>query len=156
MLLPSTTGCWVCVYGYATEAQYQEILRRFSAYGQVINHRGSCQPTRSNWIAIQYATRLQAVKALCHRDVQLSDGIFCGVFALADNDPKVLLPSGQAGLWGTENGVDKGVVTSNGGPPVDVTLDEKDILLAKDSPRARQRTSLCKRLLLWLLSIEEE
>jgi hypothetical protein len=89
---PSTTDTWVLVYGYSNASQYEDILRRFADFGHILAHRG-----RSNWIAIQYESQLEAEKALCHQHMELqaaADGevIYCGVTRLQDNDPKLLQP----------------------------------------------------------------
>jgi hypothetical protein len=172
--LHSTTGCWVLVYGYATSDHYDEIRRRFSEYGHVLSHRGSCQPGQSNWIALQYESRLQSEKALCHQHVQLADGIFCGVKRLDDTDP-ILLQSSLSRLWSQKaddiylsttststasaslkpkaNGV-------NGyhGAPEKITMngsiEEKDILLYPETREYPRNKSLCEKLLRWLLSID--
>lgn len=97
----SRMGYWVLVYGYSTEEQYQEILRLFRTFGRVLDYQGPCQPGRSNWVALQYETRLDAERARCHQHVQLMDGVFCGVKLLDNNDPfllRVLQPA-LSSLW---------------------------------------------------------
>lgn len=174
--MPSTTGCWVLIYGYASANHYQEIFRRFKQYGHVLDRRGSCQPGRSNWVALQYESRLQAEKALCHQHVQLAGGIFCGIKRLDDNDPILLQAADNSlsGLWTTtattteSDGVmllkdqpeptrSNGDVTNGGSKPNGV-LKEKDILLQADDRAPRngggRKESLCDKILRWLLSID--
>lgn len=162
-LVPSTTGCWVLIYGYCTAAHYQEILQRFSAHGHVLDRRGMCQPGRSNWVALQYESRLQAEKAQCHQHVALADGIFCGVKRLDDRDPILLqaVVDNSMGLWTTGGssatyaltvagdrltltqdrldgnmfGSANGAANSNGAPAQNGGLKEKDILLL---PKSKQ------------------
>jgi hypothetical protein len=173
--VPSTTGCWVLIYGYASSNHYQEIFRRFTQYGHVLDRRGSCQPGRSNWVALQYESRLQAEKALCHQHVQLADGIFCGIKRLDDNDPILLQAADNSlsGLWtstATNMESDRMMLSNEQSESTmlngDVTptsnangvLEEKDILLL---PGDRTHTngggrkgSICEKVLRWLLSID--
>ena len=175
--MPSTTGCWVLIYGYANANHYQEIFRRFTQYGHVLDRRGSCQPGRSNWVALQYESRLQAEKALCHQHVQLAGGIFCGIKRLDDNDP-ILLQAADTSLsqlWTTTTATtmqSDGVMLLKNKPESngDVTryhqptskpngvLEEKDILLSSDDQTPRngggRKGSLCDKILRWLLSID--
>ena len=162
--MPSTTGCWVLVYGYASVSQYDEILRRFANYGHILDHRGSCQPGRSNWIALQYESRLQAEKALCHQHVQLTEGIYCGVKRLDDKDPILLQAAENAlsDLWTKSissaggNALLPQKPDMNGGR-VNGGLEEKDILLTYETPTKlrERRRSLCERLVRWVLSVSD-
>jgi hypothetical protein len=70
---------WVVVYGYSTEAQFQAILRKFESFGKIVSHRGS---GRSNWIALEYDSVVQAEKALCQQNCLLLDDILVGVTRL--------------------------------------------------------------------------
>lgn len=157
IFLPSaTSGLWVCVYGYATRDQYNEILRRFSQYGHIVTHKGSCQPGTTNWIAIQYESRLQAEKALCHRNLQLNDGIFCGVFRLEDNDPKVLQTTSS--LWMPPRFsalLTNGVSNHEKSGSDHEGLSERDILLVheKEDDRDDRERSVCLRFVRWLLGV---
>jgi hypothetical protein len=178
--VPSTTGCWVLIYGYANANHYQEIFRRFTQYGHVLDRRGSCQPGRSNWVALQYESRLQAEKALCHQHVQLAGGIFCGIKRLDDNDPILLQAADNSlsDLWTTTATTmeSDGVMLLKDQPESDSTsnltngghhqpfskpngvLEEKDILLSSDERTPRngggRKGSLCDKILRWLLSID--
>jgi hypothetical protein len=157
------------IYGYANANHYQEIIRRFTGYGHVLDRRG-----RSNWVALQYESRLQAEKALCHRDLQLADGIFCGVKRLDDNDPILLQAADNSlsGLWTLPKEpllelesesplmINGGGVTTNnnGNSKPNGVLEEKDILLLPgDQTRTKgdgRKASLCEKVLRWLLSID--
>ena len=164
------------MYGYADQPQYDEILRCFAEYGHVLDHRGSCRPGRSNWIAIQYASPLQAAKALCHQHVQLQDGIFCGVKALPDNDPLLLQSAQPTGALfvsrepspGIRNDLKLSVVAADGnssesGCDAPAAVSERDILLHGGGGDRRGSTgmardanrSLCDKLLRWILSISD-
>jgi hypothetical protein len=178
--VPSTTGCWVLIYGYASANHYQEIFRRFTQYGHVLDRRGSCQPGRSNWVALQYESRLQAEKALCHQHVQLADGIFCGIKRLDDNDPILLQAADNSlsGLWTTTATTmesDRMMLSNeqpestmngdatNGGhhqptSKANGVLEEKDILLLPGDRTPTngggRKGSICENILRWLLSID--
>jgi len=151
------------VYGYATASQYDEILRRFADYGHILDHRGSCQPGRSNWIALQYESRLQAEKALCHQHLQLIDGVYCGVKRLDDKDPILLqaADTSLSDLWTKSSSAGRDSLVPqkldmNGGR-VNGGLEEKDILLTYGSPTRlhKHRRSLCERLVRWVLSVSD-
>eukprot|EP00523_Entomoneis_sp_CCMP467_P006211 CAMPEP_0168728068 /NCGR_PEP_ID=MMETSP0724-20121128/5495_1 /TAXON_ID=265536 /ORGANISM="Amphiprora sp., Strain CCMP467" /LENGTH=356 /DNA_ID=CAMNT_0008774905 /DNA_START=43 /DNA_END=1113 /DNA_ORIENTATION=- len=149
-LVPSTSNCWVLVFGYATNEQYEELLQRFSSFGQVLDHRGLCQPGQSNWIAIQYANELEAKKALCHSTVKLSSNIYCCVQPLADDDPILLhkYPStlaGSNGLWSTGTTTDVSSAALGG-------LTENDILL-KGRIQTQREENICTRMLRWVLGV---
>lgn len=157
LLLPHTTGCWVLVYGFVTRAQYNQVVQTFSSFGHVVAIKGDFfHPGRSNWIALQYASQLEAEKAVCHNHMKVTsleeDGdtsiVFCGVKRLKDNDPILMQASQQdlTGLW-------KKIKTAGDDEPrlivdekqyrdgtlgqqmmrrpasVDIALEEKDILL---------------------------
>jgi len=81
-LVNNSLDRWVVVYGYANEAQYDAIVRKFSSFGKVVSHRGSCCPGRSNWIALEYESIVQAEKALCQQNCLLMDGVIVGVTRL--------------------------------------------------------------------------
>ena len=101
-LCPSTSGCWVLVYGFSTAEQRKALVVRFRTFGHILDSRSD---NRSNWIAFQYQSPLEVEKARCHQHMALTlkDGntIYCGVKRLSDNDP-VLVPVGGpflSGLW---------------------------------------------------------
>jgi hypothetical protein len=174
----STPGCWVLVYGYTSQAQYDEILRRFSSFGHVLDHHGSYALGQSNWIAIRYESRLEAEKALCHQHMRLVDDIFCGVKRLQDNDPILLQAQGSLdSLWNSQNkkdavrgGDDKrfaapdsqGWGTTSSLPRVvnanTNSLEEREILLSPNHPAVsagRRRRGVCEEMARWIFAIDD-
>ena len=147
-------GSWVLVYGYSNQSQYDEIVRQFSALGHVMKQHGSCQPGRSNWVAFQYESPLEAEKALCHQHIQVSDGVFCGVKRLENNDPILLqstAPSFASLMVTTTPAKQESAVQVVRGIPT-----EHDILLSPGAMRSRRRGNICQQFLRWFLAIDEE
>jgi hypothetical protein len=149
------------VFGFSTTEQYEQVLHYFRQLGHILDQRGSGGGVRnSNWVALQFESRLQAEKALCHSTVQLSSHIFVGVKRLDDADPILLQASsgGLKDLWGDggSSTVKRNLLTAAEGG-----LTEKDILLGRkdDDPKAlatiRQR-SICQRFLCWVFLLEAE
>lgn len=68
---------WVVAYGFQNANQKEEVLRRFSSFGSIVTVRGG----KSNWIALEYGSPLEAEKALYHRSWVL-DGSVIGVVRL--------------------------------------------------------------------------
>lgn len=149
------------VYGFSTTEQYEQVLERFRPYGHILDQRGSSGEARnSNWVALQFESRLQAEKAICHSTVQLSSHIFVGVKRLDDADP--ILSQASSGslqeLWGNSSstsGAKRNLLTSEGGlKEIDILLCHKD-----DDPVAAAKIhqrSLCQRFLLWVFLLEDE
>jgi hypothetical protein len=75
-------NAWVLVYGFSTQSQKEELVLLFDSFGRVIHRHGGVTAT-SNWIAIQYQSRLEAEKALSHRPIELVGPVFCGVERLS-------------------------------------------------------------------------
>jgi hypothetical protein len=73
------TSRWVFITGYVTKSHYDQIRYRFTSLGDVAHTRGVCQEGRTNWIAIQYETRLEAEQALSLGTFLLVDGIWITV-----------------------------------------------------------------------------
>jgi len=153
-------GGWVLVYGYSTAAQYDEILRVFGQFGVMVQHKGSCAPGRTNWVAVQYASRLEAEKALCHQHLPLADGVFCGVKKLDGNDPILLHTADTAlsTLWSRNSGVPESKGTSSNAR-VGI-LEEKDVLLETDREQGDgnlppRTIGICERFARWVLAIED-
>ena len=132
-----------------------------------MDHCGLCRPGHSNWIAIQYASELEAKKALCHSVIELSNDIYCGVKPLADDDAIQLHRKNNphiqngADLWGqrqNENGTKPAPLKSAEGETErypKAGLTENDILLVtRDGPQRRE-SNLCDRLVRWLLGIPQ-
>lgn len=149
------------VYGFSTTEQYEQVLERFRPHGHILDQRGSSGEARnSNWVALQFESRLQAEKAICHSTVQLSSHIFVGVKRLDDADP--ILSQASSGslqeLWGNSSstsGAKRNLLTSEGGlKEIDILLCHKD-----DDPVAAAKIhqrSLCQRFLLWVFLLEDE
>ena len=144
------SGNWVLIYGYTTHQQYKKLLKQFSSYGRVLNHKKPSTlnddkaENPQNWLALQYESRLEAEKALCHDHFELSDtGVFCGVKRLNDNDPLLLQGddhanslkylTGSATLHEVENDDDDGEQTR---------------------PNESIGQSVCERFFRWMLSID--
>lgn len=151
------SDCWVLVYGYATQHQYHDILRLFSSYGTLLDHRGHCVPGQSNWIAIQYASPLQAQQALQHQHVPLVDPktsatIFCGVKSLRDDDP-ILRQTAPIPIW--KNNTRDGEVTHEQSQIQDSSVSPgQDDPLLRYYPRPRESQSICEKFARWILGIE--
>jgi hypothetical protein len=135
--------------------------------------------TRANWVALQYATLLQAIKALGHAHECLSDGVtYIGVKALDLSDPilwnrnlkSTLSTAGtnadvfDQSSWGRSGLVDGGtvgrpVVPANG--RFDATLAKEDEIFVHRQPNVqldrqpRVKRSVCEQILLYLLAIPE-
>ena len=142
---------WVVVYGYATSAQYESILRRFQSFGNVVSVRGSCRPGRSNWIALEYESMVQAEKALCQQNCLLMDGVLVGVTRLT-------LPLKQSLEWNPTSLSSLPDVASRLDDKFQtgVEMTEEDILLLASPEKQHQsfmvgaaRRSLCERFLAW-------
>ena len=67
---------WITVFGFPTAAE-SFILRQFRQYGIILQYVS--QPTQSNWIHIQYKTKLQARKALSKNGKIIQGQIMIGV-----------------------------------------------------------------------------
>lgn len=153
-LMNDSLDRWVVVYGYSTEAQYNAILRKFSSFGKVVSHRGSCKPGRSNWIALEYESVVQAEKALCQQNCILTDGILVGVVRLT-------VPLQQSLDWNASTTSSlvlssTNVVASRLEPKFDQDeMTETDILVV-ESPKKKQpieiagaKGNVCERFLAW-------
>lgn len=138
---------WVVIYGYSTEAQYQAILRKFQSFGKVVSHRGSCRPGRSNWIALEYESIVQAEKALCQQNCLLMDGVLIGVTRLT-------LPLKQSLEWNPTSSLSSDVASRLDDKFQNDVMSEEDILLLA-SPKKKQsfvigaRRNVCERFLSW-------
>jgi hypothetical protein len=105
----STT--WVFVFGAIISLStsgsislYDEIIHRLGEYGQIISHRG-----RSNWIAVQYQSEIEAEKAACHRRMKFytgTDTIYVTIQRLLSSDPEMTM------VLQTQQG-SSSIVTSN-------------------------------------------
>lgn len=139
---------WVVVYGYTNESQYQAILHHFQKIGRVLSHQRANR--RSNWVAFEYESAVQAEKALCQQNRLLMDGILIGVCTLT-------LPLKQSLEWNSTS------ISLSSLPNVASRLDtkfetdamkEEDILLLA-SPEKNQslangsKRSMCERFLSW-------
>jgi hypothetical protein len=142
-------GNWVLVYGYTNREQYLALLKTFSSYGTVLQQKGNNtwfdvhgKSIHSNWLALQYESRLQAEKALCHNHFQIEPGIFCGVNLLEENDPILLLQSDSK-----PRQHDDQQVRGND--------DNESTLVCSGIVGSIERSqSPCERFFRWLLSIE--
>jgi hypothetical protein len=167
------------VYGYATRQHYDEVLAIFESFGRVVDRRGVCRPGVSNWIALQYQSRLEAEKALCHQPVQLSGNVFCGVLRLTHDLKQSLeaewnsaatetsgIPALAQEIDTPKSSLFASTMTSTAAstispppppPPMALTngatggLEEKDILLYGDEREIRRngQKSVCEQLLGW-------
>ena len=161
LTVPSTTNCWVMVYGYTTEDQFEMIKQRFASYGRVLQYKGMCHPGHSNWLAIQYANELEAKKATCDNTVRIDSNIFVGVKLLDDNDPIVLhkQPRKNGDVWTgfgdslAENGPESAASASKANVTVVAPgLTEKDILVQGTPVFFNDRNeNICMRMLRWFL-----
>lgn len=155
----SSGGSWILVYGYTNQSQYEELVRQFSSFGQVLKHQGSCQPGRSNWIAFQYESILEAEKALCHQHTEIVDGIFCGVKRLADNDPILMRATAQgaslSSLWNKEEEKGRGAATASASNKT--IMGEDDILMSPNHPslQGRRKRGVCEQFFMWIYSISD-
>ncbi|GKY95279.1 hypothetical protein MPSEU_000489900 [Mayamaea pseudoterrestris] len=134
-----TSGCWILVYGYTTHEQFKTLLNEFSSYGRVVDYKSPSGESRQNWLALQYESRLEAEKALCHDDIQIDSGVYCGVKRLSDNDPIILFDGSKDDL-----------PQLTGGPTlIPVENDEVETMEPKDE----RVQGVGERFLRWALSI---
>jgi hypothetical protein len=172
-LVPSSPA-WVLIYGYSTRAQYDQLLQLAAEWGQILDTRGSCVPGRSNWLAVQYETELQAEKAACHQhfELQCPEGggrIFCGVKRLPDSDPLLLQSSALmdegGSLWEPRRRQQPALIEQEKpavpAPPRQQLMPPPthDIYLHSARRRVdlgdRPHRGICERLLRWFLSLED-
>ena len=140
---------WVVVYGYTNESQYQAILHHFQTLGKVVSHRGSS--ARSNWIALEYASEIQATKALCQQNRLVMDGILIGVCSLTLSLKQSLdwNPTASMSLSSLPN------VASRLDTKFETdAMKEEDILLMASSEKNQSladgsKRSVCERFLSW-------
>lgn len=127
----SLNNRWVVVHGYATEAQYHLILSKFSSFGKIVSHKGSCRPGQQNWIALEYSSSLETEKALSQSSLLLENGILVGVVRLT--------PFLKQSLeWNTAASVVAPSVKSRLFADDEYELTEKDILFMA-SPQAKAK-----------------
>jgi hypothetical protein len=88
-------NAWVLVYGFSTQSQKEELVRLFDSFGRVIHRHGGVTAS-SNWIALQYQSRLEAEKALSHRPIELVGPVFCGVERLTPQKRQSLFHASAA------------------------------------------------------------
>jgi Nup53/35/40-type RNA recognition motif len=180
LVVPSTLGSWVLVFGYGTADQYDEFLRYFSSLGRVLAVRGAgaggspSQRDPKNWVCIQYASRLEAEKASCHDKVPILPGVYCGVRRVEDDDiilRQAMTEPSLSSLWSksirqaTNQTTSQVAVTSSSyvGPGQLLLnntggLQESDIFLASpSSPKLAlgREWNICERFARWVLSIED-
>lgn len=143
---------WVVVYGYASEVQYNSILRRFQSFGKIVSHRGSCRPGKSNWIALQYETSLQAQKALSQQNCLLMDGVLVGVTGLTPSLKQSLEWNPTASLSSLPQVASN--LNNDKFQTGDVIINEEDILVL--SPPNKKQSSItggkgtvCDRFMSW-------
>ena len=60
------------------------VLRQFQKYGEIIKHKVG----EGNWITVQYASKLQAQKALTKNGKIIADGLMIGVVPCIDKGVK--------------------------------------------------------------------
>jgi len=72
----SVDPTWITVFGFPAAAE-SFILRQFRQYGIILQY--DSQPTQSNWLHIQYKTKLQARKALSKNGKIIQGQIMIGV-----------------------------------------------------------------------------
>jgi Nup53/35/40-type RNA recognition motif len=189
----TANSTWILVYGYRTPEQLREIRQLFGTFGEIVQQilidgddasweleqsNDAHRSTRGNWVALQYATLLQAIKALGHAHECLSDGTtYIGVKALDVSDPilwnrKTASTHSAAGTigdvpvqssWGRSGHVDGATV---GGPVagngrVDAALAKQDEIFVHHPPNVplhrqpRVKRSVCEHVLRYLLAIPE-
>jgi hypothetical protein len=132
---------WVLVYGFTSKAQYDEVLRRFDAFGRVVTQRGT--GTNNNWVALHYESNLEAEKALCQQTCVLNDGSVVGVSRM---DQKM----SQSLDWGATITTPAAAGSTTGSATVNKSgLDESDVLLQEQeaSYESGKRGSVCEKLL---------
>ena len=84
-------SCWVLIYGFTTEAQYNDMLQLFSAFGQIVERRGLLTNGPFHWAVLRFKHPTHVLAALLHdqQGFMSSDGhwIVCGVRRLTNDDP---------------------------------------------------------------------
>ena len=159
---------WVLVSGVSTKGQRDEVFRIFDTHGRVVSRRSSSSD--SNWVAIQYQTRLEAEKALSHQPVHLCGGkVLCAVFLLSPERRRELFQQYYPEtVDGDGKGSDNKLFTTmkpddyrvsevaqtptNSRSKASGELQEKDILLyADDDEDVRRvgRRTICDEILAW-------
>eukprot|EP00541_Cyclophora_tenuis_P004351 CAMPEP_0116542556 /NCGR_PEP_ID=MMETSP0397-20121206/1079_1 /TAXON_ID=216820 /ORGANISM="Cyclophora tenuis, Strain ECT3854" /LENGTH=260 /DNA_ID=CAMNT_0004066573 /DNA_START=25 /DNA_END=807 /DNA_ORIENTATION=+ len=130
-------GSWVVVYGFSTEAEQDEVLRRFRSFGNVVAVRGG----KSNWVALQYRSPIEAEKALCHHTSVLG-GCVIGVVRM---DPRLrdslewsIAPMVQTAVGETAPQRKKSLPKSG--------FQDDDIFLQERAPVVEKK-SVCERFL---------
>lgn len=148
---------WVIVYGFHTSTIGKEILQRFESFGTVVR---SATKHDSNWIALRYATELQAEKACCQNGTMVKYNntvILVGVLrctAQLSNQlglPNLLLTADLGDTQSTTKRQD-GITALNN---KDAAVDENDILLldATDSSYSKnaagKKKGIIESILAW-------
>jgi len=149
---------WVVAHGYTSSNEYKELLSILSSYGTIRS-----QEAGGNWLAVLYASRLSAEKALCCQPILLSNTL-CG---MTRGTPSLLqsLSSGKGEKQQQDivQGEEKLIEQSrNHGKRVEHVrgnLKERDILLlensAYDSRKPYQPKSVCDKVFAWYFGWEE-
>src|SRR5690606_16146101 len=78
----ASANTWITIFGFPS-ASASFVLQEFSACGQIVKHVICAQ---SNWMHIQYQTRLQAQKALGKNGKVLGNQIMVGVMPCNDKN----------------------------------------------------------------------
>lgn len=149
---------WVVAHGYTSSNEYKELLGILSSYGTI-----QSQEAGGNWLAVLYASRLSAEKALCCQPILLSNTL-CG---MTRGTPSLLqsLSSGK-GEKQQQDTMMQGDEKSAGASRNDSkraesggTIDERDILMlensAYESRKPYQPKSICDKVFAWYFGWEE-
>jgi hypothetical protein len=149
---------WVVAHGYTSSNEYKELLGILSSYGTI-----QSQEAGGNWLAVLYASRLSAEKALCCQPILLSNTL-CG---MTRGTPSLLqsLSSGK-GDKQRQDTMMQGDEKSAGASRNDIkraesggTIDERDILMlensAYESRKPYQPKSICDKVFAWYFGWEE-
>jgi hypothetical protein len=138
---------WVLVYGFSSKAQYDEVLRRFDAFGRVVTQRS--QPNKNNWVALHYESNLEAEKALCQQTCVLSDGSVVGVSRMDQKMSQSLDWDATAPTAATAKSTGSATTptaTKSG-------LDESDVLLQESKASygsGKRGGSVCEKFLAFI------
>jgi hypothetical protein len=147
---------WVVAHGYTSSNEYKELLGILSSYGTI-----QSQEAGGNWLALLYASRLSAEKALCCQPILLSNTL-CG---MTRGTPSLLqsLSSGKGEKQQQDNmmqGEEKLAGASrNDSKRAESGIDERDILLlensAYESRKPYRPKSVCDKVFAWYFGWEE-